>query len=104
MTERVDALIDRVMKVFPGVSASAQARYYEAVHQELAPLAREIERQRGEAIRSQNELHEQVYQLQQQRNELLAIADGINARRQLRGFLVPEDAQDLLEAIAKVQP
>lgn len=39
-----------------------------------------------------------------QRDELLAIADGINARRQLRGFLVPEDAQDLLEAIAKAKP
>lgn len=48
MTERVDVLIDRVMKAFPGVSALAQSRYYEEVHQELAPLAREIERQRDE--------------------------------------------------------
>lgn len=39
-----------------------------------------------------------------ERDELLAIADGINARRRLRGFLVPEDAQDLLEAIAKAKP
>lgn len=42
-------------------------------------------------------------ELTQQRDELMAIADGINTRRQLRGFLVPEDAQDLLEAIAKVK-
>ena len=48
--ERVDALIDRVMKQFPGVSALAQARYYEEVHQELAPLAREIELQRDRLL------------------------------------------------------
>ncbi|AJW99614.1 gp38 domain protein [Burkholderia gladioli] len=40
---RVDELITGVMKRFPGVSASAQARYYEEVHQHLAPLARELE-------------------------------------------------------------
>jgi hypothetical protein len=34
-----------MMKRFPGVSAAAQARYYEEVHQELAPLARELERE-----------------------------------------------------------
>ena len=42
---RVDALIERVMEQHPGVSASAQARYYEEVHQELAPLARDLERE-----------------------------------------------------------
>lgn len=40
---RVDALIERVMQEHPGFGASAQARYYEAVHQELAPLARDQE-------------------------------------------------------------
>ncbi len=42
-TPRVDALIHRVMAEHPGVSAHAQAVYYEAVHQELAPLARALE-------------------------------------------------------------
>jgi hypothetical protein len=42
---RVEACIDAVMKEFPGTSAAAQARYFEAVHQELAPLARELERE-----------------------------------------------------------
>ena len=41
--ESVDALIQRVMNEHPGQTASALARYYEAVHQELAPLARELE-------------------------------------------------------------
>lgn len=41
--ESVDQLIQRVMEEHPGQSASAQARYFEAVHQELAPLARELE-------------------------------------------------------------
>ncbi|WP_186125983.1 hypothetical protein [Burkholderia gladioli] len=40
---RVDKLITDVMKRFPGESRSAQARYYEEVHQHLAPLARELE-------------------------------------------------------------
>lgn len=44
-TPRVDALIERMMKRYPGVSTSAQARYFEAVHQELAPLARNMERE-----------------------------------------------------------
>lgn len=42
-TPRVDTLIDRVMAEHPGHGKSAQAAYYEAVHQELAPLARELE-------------------------------------------------------------
>lgn len=33
------------MARFPGSSVSASARYYEAVHQELAPFARELEAQ-----------------------------------------------------------
>lgn len=43
-TPITDALIDRVMRKHPGVSARAQADYYEAVHQELAPLARDFEK------------------------------------------------------------
>lgn len=46
--EPVDTLIERVMKCYPGMGPSAQLRYFEAVHQELAPLARmlELENQR----------------------------------------------------------
>lgn len=40
-----NALIERVMKAFPGVSTAAQAKYYEEVHQELAPLCRDFERE-----------------------------------------------------------
>jgi hypothetical protein len=40
---RVDALIEKVMQEHPGFGVSTQARYYEAVHQELAPLARDSE-------------------------------------------------------------
>lgn len=38
-----DALIEREMAKHPGISASAQGVYYEAVHQELAPFARGLE-------------------------------------------------------------
>ena len=44
-TPRVDALIAKVMAEHPGVSRTAQAEYYEEVHQHLAPLARELERE-----------------------------------------------------------
>ena len=40
----MDALIGRVMQAYPCTrSAKEQLAYYEAVHQELAPLARELE-------------------------------------------------------------
>jgi hypothetical protein len=40
---RVEAVIDATMKRFPGTSKAQQARYFEEVHQELAPLARQLE-------------------------------------------------------------
>jgi hypothetical protein len=52
---RVEECIAGVMKRFPGTSKLAQARYYEEVHQELAPLAREFER---ENIRLREQLQE----------------------------------------------
>jgi hypothetical protein len=48
-TPRVEAVIDAVMKRYPGSSKAALARYFEAVHQELAPLARLLERELREA-------------------------------------------------------
>lgn len=44
-TPRVEALIDRVMAQYKGISPASQAKYYEEVHQHLAPLARELERE-----------------------------------------------------------
>lgn len=44
-TPHVEAVIDAVMERYPGMGPSAQLRYYEAVHQELAPLARDLERE-----------------------------------------------------------
>lgn len=55
--ERVDALIERVMAKFPGQTEKSDVRYYYAVHQELAPLAREIERQRNELLAALEGLH-----------------------------------------------
>lgn len=80
MTERVDELIERVMKAFPSVSALAQSRYYEEVHQELAPLARELERQL---------------------DELLSAAKNL---RDVKGRFHSEQAMEkLLDVIAKVE-
>jgi hypothetical protein len=42
---RVEACIQEVMREHPGETPAALARYFEAVHQELAPLARELESQ-----------------------------------------------------------
>lgn len=42
---RVEACIAGVMRRFPGQSVTSSARFFEAVHQELAPLARALERE-----------------------------------------------------------
>ena len=43
-TNRVDTLIDRVMAEHPRhTTIASQLKYFEAVHQELAPLARALE-------------------------------------------------------------
>ncbi len=43
-TETVDELIARVEAAHPRLGPTAMAAYFEAVHQELAPLARALER------------------------------------------------------------
>lgn len=43
MKQRVDALIQRVMAAHPGTTPAALRKYFDAVHQELAPLARALE-------------------------------------------------------------
>lgn len=42
---RVEACINTVMARHNGVSTLAQSKYFEAVHQELAPLARDLEQE-----------------------------------------------------------
>src|ERR1700712_5427214 len=44
-TPRVEAVIQKAMGKHPPMGMAATAAYYEAVHQELAPLARELERE-----------------------------------------------------------
>ncbi len=50
--ETVDAVIQRVMAVHPSpLTMKAELAYYEAVHQELAPLARDLEQENAELRR-----------------------------------------------------
>lgn len=42
---RTTRCIEAVMREHPGETPKALARYYEAVHQEIAPLARQMERE-----------------------------------------------------------
>ena len=46
--EPVDALIERVMRQHPLDTPKGSAAYFEAVHQELAPLARSLEHANAE--------------------------------------------------------
>lgn len=46
---RVEACIDAVMAKYSNHSTSSQAKYYEEVHQDLAPLARSLERELAQA-------------------------------------------------------
>ena len=45
---QVERCISGVMARYNGTGPAALARFFEAVHQELAPLARELERQNTE--------------------------------------------------------
>lgn len=49
---RTTRCIEAVMRQHPGETTRALARYYEAVHQELAPLARQMEDEVQELMRA----------------------------------------------------
>ncbi len=52
LRESVDAVIHRVMAGHPSpLTLKAELAYYEAVHQELAPLARDLELENAELRR-----------------------------------------------------
>ena len=70
-TPEVDALIDKVMAAHPRTSASGQAEYYEVVHQELAPLARQLEienRRLTALVRAHKNTYDLVDHLQRQKD------------------------------------
>ncbi|WP_230368979.1 hypothetical protein [Paludibacterium denitrificans] len=50
----MDSLIERVMKKHPGTSPAALLKYFEEVHQELAPLARALETMMDHANEAKN--------------------------------------------------
>ncbi len=50
----VEQLLERYIKRFPGKHKAAMSRYFEAVHQELAPLARKLEAER-DRLKAENE-------------------------------------------------
>ena len=50
MMDRVNDLIERVSNEHPSNGRKALATYYEAVHQELAPLARQLEVDRDKLL------------------------------------------------------
>lgn len=51
----VEQLLERYIKRFPGKHKAAMSRYFEAVHQELAPLARKLEAER-DRLKAENEV------------------------------------------------
>ncbi|HCU2535384.1 hypothetical protein [Pseudomonas aeruginosa] len=50
----VEQLLERYIKRFPGEHKAAMSRYFEAVHQELAPLTRKLEAER-DRLKAENE-------------------------------------------------
>ncbi|KGX06715.1 hypothetical protein Y036_642 [Burkholderia pseudomallei] len=48
LAPRVESIIKDTMKRFSGIGKASLAAYYEEVHQYLAPLARQLERENGE--------------------------------------------------------
>jgi len=57
---RVEACIEEVIRQHPGTTPSAQARYFEAVHQELAPLARQLEVELNTKMGHAGEVHDRL--------------------------------------------
>ncbi|RQZ31574.1 hypothetical protein DIE14_01270 [Burkholderia sp. Bp9017] len=57
---RVESLIERYKRRFPGIGKASLARYFEEVHQALAPLARELERENGELRAEIDRLNETI--------------------------------------------
>ena len=58
--EHVNQLIARVMQKYHGESPSALALFFEAVHQELAPLARELEAENAQLLAQVAELEREI--------------------------------------------
>ncbi|MGE1984817.1 hypothetical protein [Pseudomonas aeruginosa] len=66
----VEQLLERYIKRFPGEHKAAMSRYFEAVHQELAPLARKLEAER-DRLKAENEaLRGAVEQLAEMLNSI----------------------------------
>lgn len=65
VSPRVEGTIERVMARYPdiGFTSKQSARYYEDVHQELAPLARGLEQELHQAWRQVGDLSLQVGRL-----------------------------------------
>lgn len=81
---QVNALISRVMANHPETTPAALARYFEAVHQELAPLARTLEEERDEykdqrdtAERKLEQYSARIDELARHRKELLTACKAI---------------------------
>lgn len=95
----VDATIAKVMKRYPTDSKA----YYEAVHQELAPLARKLEADLAAAHTQRDTLQQQLalaYRLSQSARKALAAHHGSHPNTQgdafeqldsdLKGFLIAQ--------------
>lgn len=61
--ERVDELINRVMAEHPGTTPRQVAIYFEAVHQELAPVARQLEQDKIALLASTAEKNQQFHDM-----------------------------------------
>ncbi|MFP3637773.1 hypothetical protein [Paraburkholderia sp. SIMBA_054] len=77
-TPRVEAVISATMRRYRGVTPAALARYFEAVHQELGPLARELERE-------VSVLTARVRQLEEENARLRASSAGVAEPRPANG-------------------
>lgn len=66
----VEQLLERYIKRFPGEHKAAMSRYFEAVHQELAPLARKLEAERDRLKAEKDTLRGAVEQLAEMLNSI----------------------------------
>ena len=85
---RVEACIKSVLASHPGISALAQSRYFEAVHQELAPLARQLENELALARAELNQRDDQERDLTRHlKQALVASQERVKALEEIKSTL-----------------
>jgi len=86
-TPRVDAIINRAMPNCSDPGKAPQSRYFEDVHQELAPLARQLEIELQEASEKIAKLQKLFHAHSEARKDLNKNYEDLMEKTQFKDFM-----------------